>query len=183
MERFIKIVSDEYKVESLDFVQKVFTEYKDDAEGILVRSLIEEIRIKKYYIHELELIMVNDKDEIIGYCMFSGFHLEGKYEDELLLLSPVAVKTELQRQHISKELIEYGFKRAIELGYKAVIVKGNPKNYHSRGFMTSSDYGIVPSEKIKLPRIECLMVKELIPGSLINIKGVIDYSFYDTLKE
>ena len=69
MERFIKIVSDEYKVESLDFVQKVFTEYKDDAEGILVRSLIEEIRIKKYYIPELELIMVNDKDEIFEYYL------------------------------------------------------------------------------------------------------------------
>ena len=34
---------------------------------------------------------------------------EGKYEDELLLLTPVAVKTELQRQHISKDIIEYGF--------------------------------------------------------------------------
>ncbi len=41
--------------------------------------------------------------------MFSRFHLEGKYEDEVLLLTPVAVKTELQRQHISKDMIEYGF--------------------------------------------------------------------------
>ena len=44
--------------------------------------------------------------EVIGYAMFSRFHLGGRYMDELLLLSPVAVKTEVQRQHISKELIE-----------------------------------------------------------------------------
>lgn len=43
---------------------------------------------------------------------FPDFIIEGKYEDELLLLTPVAVKTELQRQHISKELIEYGFAEA-----------------------------------------------------------------------
>lgn len=39
--------------------------------------------------------MVNETDDILGYAMFSRFHLEGKYEDKLLLLSPVAVKTEL----------------------------------------------------------------------------------------
>ena len=47
---------------------------------------------------------------------FSRFHLDGKYEEKLLLLSPVAVKTQLQRQHISKDLIEYGLKKAAELG-------------------------------------------------------------------
>jgi hypothetical protein len=29
--------------------------------------------------------------------MFSRFHLEGEYEDQLLILTPVAVKTSLQR--------------------------------------------------------------------------------------
>lgn len=181
--RFIKMITEKYKLASLELVEDVFSKYQDINEGKLVRSLVEEIRKKKYYLPELELIMVNDKDDIIGYCMFSKFHLGGKYEDELLLLSPVAVKTDLQRQHISKDLIEYGFKRAIELGYKAVIVEDNPDNYRSRGFITSSDYGIIPNEKIKLPHIECLMVKELIPGALNHIKGIVDYSFYETLTD
>ena len=56
--------------------------------------------------------MVNEEDEVIGYAMFSRFHLEGKYEDELLIITPVAVKTELQRQHISKDIIEYGIEAA-----------------------------------------------------------------------
>ena len=77
---------------------------------------MEEIRAKRWYLPELELIMVDETDEVIGYVNFARFHLGGKYEDELLLLSPVAVKTELQRQHISRELIEHGFLKARELG-------------------------------------------------------------------
>lgn len=130
----------------------------------------------------MELIMINENDEVIGYVMFSRFHLEGKYEDELLLLSPVAVKTELQRQHISKELIEYGFDKAKELGYKVVIVEGNPQNYNSRGFVTSEDFGIYAAPSVGLPAPECLMVKELEDGALKKIKGCVDYSFYESLR-
>ena len=142
---------------------------------------MEEIRSKRFYLPELELIMVDEHEEMIGYSMFSRFHLEGKFEKELLLLSPVAVKTELQRQHISRELIEYGFARAIELGCKAVIVEGNPQNYRSRGFVTAADHGILPGETVHLPAIECLMVKELVPGGLDGIHGKVEYSDYETL--
>ncbi|WP_129989757.1 hypothetical protein [Bifidobacterium pseudolongum] len=58
---------------------------------------------------ELELIMVNEFDDLMGYDMFSRFHLEGKYENELLLLSPVVVKMDFQRQHVSKDITESGF--------------------------------------------------------------------------
>lgn len=94
----------------------------------------------------------------------------------------MAVKTELQRQHISKELIEYGFERAKEMGYKAVIVEGNPMNYRSRGFVTSADFGITAHESVGLPAPECLMVKELVPGGLIGIKGEVCYADYECLR-
>ena len=114
--------------------------------------------------------------------MFSRFHLEGRYENELLLLSPVAVKTELQRQHISKELIEYGFEQARVMGYRAVIVEGNPRNYRSRGFVTSADFGITAHESVGLPAPECLMVRELVPGALEQIHGVVCYCDYEALR-
>ena len=181
--RTIKPVYGEYINKSSELVEKVFTEYEDEKEGKKVRKLVEEIRSKKYYIPELDLMAVDDNEEIIGYAMFSKFHLEGKYEDELLILTPVAVRTDLQRQHISKDLIEYGFNKAKELGYTAVLVEGNPRNYNSRGFVTSSNYGIVPGKNVHLPKIECLMVKELVPGALESIKGTVDYSFYKVLEE
>ncbi len=181
MERSIKSIEGKYLLPSLELVEDVFARYKDPQEGRVVRGLVEEIRAKKYYIPELELIMVNERDEIIGYAMFSRFHIEGKYENELLMLTPVAVRTELQRRHISKELLEFGFERAKELGFKAVLVEGNPANYNPRGFEPGYKHGITPCSAIKLPRPECLMIKELVSGALEGIKGVVDYSFYEAL--
>lgn len=156
MERIIKVMEEKYRLPALELVEQVFTAHSDADEGKLVRSLVEEIRAKRWYLPELELIMVDETDEVIGYVNFARFHLGGKYEDELLLLSPVAVKTELQRQHISRELIERGFVKARELGYKAVIVEGNPMNYRSRGFVTSAPFGITAHESVGLPAPECL---------------------------
>ena len=181
--RTVKAMEEKYLLPSLELVEKVFTESECRENGKLVRSLVEEIRSKRWYLPELELVMVDsDTDEVIGYVNFTRFHLGGKYEDELLLLSPVAVKTELQRRHISKELIEYGFEKAKALGCKAVIVEGNPGNYRSRGFVTSADYGITAHESVGLPAPECLMVKELVPGGLTGIRGEVCYSDYACLR-
>ena len=175
LKRIIKSMEDKYLNPSLDMVRRTFTDSENAEEADLVVRLIQEIRSMESYIPELELIMVDDKDEVIGYAMFSGFHLGGKYRDELLLLSPVAVKTELQRQHISKELIEYGFEKAREMDFTAVIVEGNPQNYRNRGFQTSADFGIIAAESVGLPAPECLMVKELVSGALDRISGIVSY--------
>ena len=180
--RIIKTMEEKYLVPALELVETVFTNHSDAEEGKLVRALVVEIRSKRWYLPELELIMVDEKDEVIGYVNFARFHLEGRYEHELLLLSPVAVKTQLQRQHISRELIEYGFEKASKMGYKAVIVEGNPMNYRSRGFQTSASYGITAHESVGLPAPECLMVKELVPGGLNGMYGQVCYADYECLR-
>jgi len=180
--RVVKSMEEKYLLPSLELVEAVFTAHENAEEGKLVRSLVEEIRGMDTYIPELEFVAVEDEtDEVVGYIMFSGFHLEGKYRGELLLLSPAAVKTELQRQHISKTMIEYGFEKAAAMGYKAIIVEGNPMNYRSRGFVTSADYGITAHESVGLPAVECLMVRELVPGGLAGIRGQVAYFDYKCL--
>ena len=179
--RIIKSMEEKYLAAAADFVGRVFAESEDAEAGRLTHDLVLEIRSKRFYLPELELLMVDENDEIIGYCNFARFHLDGKYEDRLLLLSPVAVKTELQRQHISKELIGYGLEKARELGYRAVIVEGNPMNYRSRGFVTSDAYGITAHESVGLPAPECLMVRELVPGGLEGITGQVCYADYKCL--
>lgn len=178
----IQSMKEKYLEPSLDLIQRVFTEHENAEEGKLVRRLTQEIRSKRFRMPQLEIIAVDEDGEVVGYAGFSRFHLEGKYEDKLLLLTPVAVKTELQRQHISKELIEYGFEKARGMGYKAVIVEGNPQNYRSRGFVTSAPLGITAHESVGLPAVECLMVKELIPGGLSGIQGEVSYSDYECLQ-
>ena len=183
MQRIIKSMEEKYLQPALELVEEVFTAWDSPEEGKTVRNLVEEIRSKKYYLPELELVMVDERDRILGYAMFSRFHIEGRYEDELLILTPVAVRTEYQRQHISRDLIEYGFEKAAGLGFTAVLVEGNPKNYNPRGFVTSADYGIVAGPDIHLPHVSCLMIRELAAGALEHIHGTVDYSFYDTLRE
>ncbi len=182
MERIIKVVSENELNETLDFVEKVFTDSENEENGRLVRNLLSEIRSKEYYVPQLDLIMVNEKNEIIGHVLFSRFHIEGKYDNELLLLSPVSVKTELQRQHISKELIEYGLEKAKKMGYKLCMVEGNPLNYRSRGFVTSADFGIYADESVGLPHPDCLMIQELVEGALKNVHGYINYEMYESLR-
>lgn len=182
MLRTVKQCTSRYKQSALELVQQVFTDYGGAEEGELTRRLVEEIRSKKYFVPELELVATDERDRVIGYAMFSRFHLEGKFDDRLLLLSPVAVLTEMQRQHISKDLIEHGFEVAKKLGYKAVLVEGNPQNYRSRGFVTSALFGIVASPSVGLPAQECLMVKELVPNGLQGICGMLDYGYYSALR-
>lgn len=180
--REITSMKPEYLQSSLELVERVFTEYENEQEGRTVRRLVEEIRSKKYYLPELELLMLED-GEPVGYVMFSRFHIEGRYEDRLLLLSPACVRTDLQRQHICRDLIEYGFERAREMGFTAAMVEGNPANYRSRGFETSARHGVVAGPGMHLPHEDCLMVTALVPGGLDGIHGKVNYSFYETLSE
>ncbi len=183
MERIIKTVSGKHRAAALDFVERVFAEHDSAREGRFVRRLTEEIRAGRYHVPELELMMADETDEIIGYAMFSRFPLEGKHENELLLLTPVAVKTELQRRHISRDLLEYGMQKAAGMGFRVAIVEGDPRNYRARGFETAADHGILPGPTVHLPHIDCLMAAPLVPGGLDGICGTVDYSLYPCLLE
>ena len=178
--RTITSMKPEYLLSSLELVETVFTEHENADEGKLVRALVEEIRSKEFYLPELELLMLED-GEPIGYVMFSRFHIEGRYTDRLVLLSPAAVKTSCQRQGVSRALIEHGFRKAAEMGFTAAMVEGNPANYRTRGFQTSANVGIVAGPNIHLPHVDCLMVAELVPGGLEGIQGEVDYGMYETL--
>ena len=59
---------------------------------------------------------------------------------------------------------------------------GNPRNYRSRGFRTSADFGITAHESVGLPAPECLMVRELVPGGLEGIQGQVCYSDFECLR-
>lgn len=86
MKRYIKNVDSRYLDKSAQFIEDVFTDSEGKESARVVKQLVLEIRSKKFYLPELELIMVDEADDILGYAMFSRFHLEGKYENELLLL-------------------------------------------------------------------------------------------------
>lgn len=67
------------------------------------------------------------------------------------------------------------------MGFKAVIVEGNPQNYKSRGFESSYKFGIEADSSIGLPHPDCLMIKELVAKGAENMQGFVEYSFYKML--
>ena len=66
MNRIIKCAIPQYLNESLDLVERVFTESEGEESGKLVRSLVEEIRSKRFYLPELDLVMVELKSTNLG---------------------------------------------------------------------------------------------------------------------
>ena len=56
--RVIKVMEEKYLLPALELVETVFTESEDAQSGRLVRSLVEEIRSKRFYLRPLELVMV-----------------------------------------------------------------------------------------------------------------------------
>lgn len=58
-EKIIKSAENSYLEESLDMVECVFTESEGAESGKLVRTLVEEIRSKRFYLPELDMVNVN----------------------------------------------------------------------------------------------------------------------------
>ena len=85
MERIIRTVSGKHRAAALDFVERVFAEHDSAREGRFVRRLVEEIRAGRYHVPELELMMADETDAIIG---FPGFPWRGSTKTSCCCLRP-----------------------------------------------------------------------------------------------
>jgi predicted N-acetyltransferase YhbS len=95
------------------------------------------------FVPELDFV-AEQNGEIIGNIMYSKCAVirpDGT-ETEALVFGPVSVKPELHRRGAGTMLIEHSFRRARELGHKAVLITGHPDYYRRFGFVPASVYGI-----------------------------------------
>ncbi|MDE7266477.1 MAG: GNAT family N-acetyltransferase, partial [Lachnospiraceae bacterium] len=88
-------------------------------------------------------------------------------ENEILTFGPISVHPNYQRMGISRQLLERSFDKAIELGYKAIVIFGNPDNYVSRGFKSCKKYNVC-SRNGSYPA--AMLVKELVVGTFSGTK-------------
>ncbi|MFD2630049.1 GNAT family N-acetyltransferase [Oceanobacillus kapialis] len=172
------VKKNEYR-QTEDFVYEVFknTNYSD---GITEKALVKEIREKHYYIPQLDLV-VEEEGATIGHFILSKLPISNKHENKILLLSPVSVAITQQRQGVGKFMLGKGFTLAAKMGFKGIIVEGDPHYYHRFGFRTSTEFGIYASKKNLPPSEEYLMAMALCENGLENISGEIDYSIYEAL--
>lgn len=162
-----------------EFVHEVFkgTKFSD---GTIEKALVREIREKSDYIPELDIV-AEENGVIIGHCILSKLPINGTLENDVLLLSPVSVADERQKQGVGTAMLQRGIKLAAKMGFKGIVVEGDYKYYRRFGFKTSTEFGIRASKNNLPPSEEYLMALELKENGLADIAGEVDYSIYDSL--
>ena len=128
------------------------------------------LRTKADFLHELDLVIEAD-GKIIGNIMYVKSKLtdENGGEKTVLTFGPLSILPEYQRKGYGKMLLEYSFNKAVELGFEAIVIFGNPENYISSGFKSCKKYNVTLNGNIyPVP----LLVKELKDGAFDGRKWV-----------
>ncbi|MGB6680302.1 MAG: N-acetyltransferase [Candidatus Bathyarchaeia archaeon] len=134
-------------------------------------ELIERIRVSKNFVPELSLV-AEKNGKIVGHILFTKIKIKGEKEYESLILAPMAVLPELQKQGIGEKLITEGLKKARELGFSSVIVLGHKDYYPKFGFEKASKWNIKCSFKVP---DEAFMAIELNIGALAEKSGIVEF--------
>lgn len=131
--------------------------------------IIHKIRKVTAFVKELDFIAL-DEDRIVGNIIYSKAKVINKdnKEFEVLCMGPLGVLPSYQKQGIGSLLMKYSIEKARQLGYKAIIIFGNPNYYHRFGFINAKEYNIQTSSGENL---EVFMALELCEGGLKGISG------------
>lgn len=87
---------------------------------------------------------------------------------ETLTLGPIAVLPEYQRQGVGRSLISQSRELARRMGFRAILLCGDPDYYLGQGFVPAETYGICNSEGLYM---EGLHACELYEGALADAGG------------
>lgn len=153
-----KVIEDAFKTEPFsDFTEQF---------------LVERLRKSDAFIPELSIVAVKE-EEIIGHVLVTKIDIiEGKNSSASLALAPVSVKSTYQNKGIGGQLILVAHAKAIELGFKSIILLGHDKYYPRFGYEHASKFGIkLPFDA---PDENCMAI-ELVEGGLKGVKGMVEY--------
>lgn len=157
-------------------VKRAFTEGDRgyDGEG----ALVEKLRASDCYIAELSLVAEID-GQVVGHIMLTRVYIRTEERRvPTLILAPVSILTDFQKQGIGGALINAVHKAAIDLGEAHVFLLGHIDYYPRFGYRPSRHFGIIfPENK---DDDHCMAI-ELVEGSLLGVNGILEYSqpFYE----
>jgi len=133
--------------------------------------LVHNLRKTNVFIKELDFVALNN-NKIVGNIMYAESTIKNNdLEYTVLTFGPVSVLPEYQNKGIGGKLINHTIKLSKEMGYKAIIIYGDPEYYKRFGFKESKEYKITNRDK-KYP--VALLVLELYSNALNGIEGIFD---------
>lgn len=136
-------------------------------------QLIGRLRKEDEYHPEFDVVAKLPDGTIAGHAMLSPIRIvNGQVHHAALALAPLAVAPEYQHQGIGGQLIQYLEHAATSAQWHAISILGDPAYYGRFGYVPASDFGIHAGFDVPA---EYYMLKELTPGALADVRGVVQY--------
>jgi predicted N-acetyltransferase YhbS len=143
--------------------------------------VLHNLRKSNNYIERLDIVAIKN-NEIIGHIISTKAKVvdSRNKEREVLCVGPISVLPSLQNNGIGTNLLNYLISEAKKMGFKGMILFGDPDYYHRFNFINAKNYEITTKDNQKF---EPFMALELSENGLDNVKGRFfeDESF--TIKE
>ncbi|MCL2079172.1 MAG: N-acetyltransferase [Oscillospiraceae bacterium] len=133
--------------------------------------LIHNLRKTKEFVRNLDFVAVFE-NKIVGNIVYVESKIKNMDKEyTILTFGPISVLPEFQNRGIGRKLIKHTIKLSKEMGYKAIIIYGDPEYYKKFGFVESKKYNITNTDgKYSV----ALLVLELYPNALDGITGMFD---------
>ena len=131
-------------------------------------KLVDRLRADGEHLPDLCLVASED-DVIAGHVFFSRARLDSGHE--VLVLAPMGVLPERQRQGIGSALVEEGLRRAAETEFPLVSVLGHAGYYPRFGFEPARSLGIEPPFEVPDEAWMALML----PAHTDEARGTLHY--------
>lgn len=145
-------VNDQQTVYALVSEAFATAEHADGNEQDIVNAL----RKGDAFIPELSLVAEMD-GQLVGHILFTRAKVN---QDEVLVLAPLSVKPEYQRQGVGKALIAEGHRIAKQLGYAYSLVLGSETYYPQMGYLPAQQLGIEVPEGIPQENFMAIQLQE-----------------------
>lgn len=137
--------------------------------GCTEHLIVHKLRTAPAFVKELSYVAC-DEDSIIGSIIYSKAKVinDQNQEFEVLCMGPLSVLPSFQRKGIGSLLMNHSIEKARGLGFKAIIIFGNPEYYRRFGFVNAAKYGIKTASG---ENFDAFMALELCGGALHGITG------------
>ena len=131
--------------------------------------LLHIMRDRPAFLPELDVVAV-DEGKIVGnvVCLKSFIEADDGNGYEMLSLGPISVLPAYQRHGIGGRLIEHTRTRARAMGFRAILLYGDPDYYSRQGFVPAETFGIRTADDMYAV---ALRVCELYENALCGTKG------------
>lgn len=127
------------------------------------------LRSSPAFVPELDYVAIV-QGKVVGNIMYSKAFIQGDDSIRYPVLSfgPISVLPQMQKKGIGSALIRHTIKLATDLGYRAIMIYGDPEYYKRLGFKEAEHFSIGTAwDTYATP----LLAYELVPDALRNCPG------------